>query len=395
MIEDRLSNHFINSGYQRMDSNAPGIYLFYRAEEKDIMLISVIRTLGGGELSLEQYQHILQQIKDNFRQSDPDEIKLLSLILTANAEEAKVFATITQEDSHWIVDMRNNRLIIYETQTNRFAGLQRSIEQILIEETEQEGFGSYQQGGQSLYDNTGAYAGNGSYAGSGDADAMRRYGQGQAVSLSTQMNRFKQMPATMALIGINVLIYLFTHFTIFLSAPDAVVEKGALSWYLIKENHEYYRIITSMFLHADWSHLFNNMLVLLFVGGNLERAIGKTKYLCLYFATGILAGVASISYNMWKEYALASAGNTTYSIGASGAIFGVVGAVLWIVVINKGRLKEISSTQMILFVILSLYGGVVNSQIDQAAHVGGFLGGVLLSILLYRKQRRISSEQGI
>ena len=395
MIEDRLSSSFINSGYQRMDSNAQGIYLFYRVEEKDIMLISVIRAMSGKELTLEQYQHVLSQIKSNFRQSYPEGIKLLSLILTANADEVKTFATNTSEDCHWIVDIRNNRLIIYETQTSAFSSIQRAIEQILTEESYQEGSNDYNQGANQGYYNTGDYSRNNSYTGYTGTVNTGHYDQRQAAPYSTQMNRFKQMPATMALIAINVLVYLLTHFTIFLSGPDAVVEKGALSWYLIKENHEYYRIITSMFLHADWSHLFNNMLVLLFVGGNLERAIGKIKYLFLYFGTGILAGIASISYNMWKEYALASAGNTTYSIGASGAIFGVVGAVLWIVVINKGRLKEISSTQMILFVILSLYGGVVNSQIDQAAHVGGFLAGVILSILLYRKQRRIPSGQGI
>lgn len=366
MIEDRLSSSFINSGYQRMDSNAQGIYLFYRVVDNEIMLISVIRALSGMELTQEQYQHVLNQIKSNFSQSDRGGIKLLSLILTLNADEVKPLATNISEDSHWIVDMRNARLIIYETQSNKFTDLQNVIEQILVDD-----------------DAYNSDAGN-SISGQYDPRKVAPY--------STQTNRFKQMPATMALIAVNILVFLITHFTIFLSNPDSVLEKGALSWYLINENQEYYRIFTSMFLHADWSHLFNNMLVLLFLGGNLERTLGRIKYLFLYFGTGVLAGLASISYNMWKEYALASPGNTTYSIGASGAIFGVVGAVLWIVVINKGRLKEISFTQMILFVILSLYSGLVNVQIDQAAHVGGFLGGVILSILLYRKRKNIASE---
>ncbi len=374
-----------------MDSNAQGIYLFYRVEETDMMLISVIRATSGKELTLDQYQHVLNQIKTSFGQSYPGRLKLLSLILTANADEVKPLATNSSTDSHWIVDMRNYRLIIYETQSNKFSSIQSLIEQVLTEESYQDSMRDRSQETNEGYYTTGEDS-NGSPYTNYPGDNTGRYYKQQTAPYSTQMSRFKQMPATMVLIAINVLVYLLTHFTIFLSGADSVVEKGALSWYLIKENQEYYRIITSMFLHADWSHLFNNMLVLLFVGGNLERAIGKIKYLFLYFGTGILAGIASISYNMWKEYALAATGNTTYSIGASGAIFGVVGAVLWIVVINKGRLKEISSTQMILFVILSLYGGVVNSQIDQAAHVGGFLGGVILSILLYRKQRRTASE---
>ncbi|HHV09689.1 MAG TPA: rhomboid family intramembrane serine protease [Clostridiales bacterium] len=355
MIEDRLNNIFLNNGYQRMDSNTQGIYLFYRADERDIMLVSVIRAMSGRELTLEQYGHVLDQIKDSFRKAYPQRQQLLSLILTAAADQVKPLATDTPQDSHWIVDVRTNRLIIYETQAGAFTQAQGLIEQALAE--------------AELHPE--------------DPEPYLT----EAKPHPSQSDRFKQMPVTMALIGINVLVYFFTHYTFFLSNPDAMLEKGALSWYLIKENHDYYRILTSMFLHADPSHLFNNMLVLLFVGGNLERAIGRVKYLFLYFGTGILAGIASISYNMWKEYALASLDSTTYSIGASGAIFGVVGAVLWIVVINKGRLKEISSTQMILFVILSLYGGIVNSHIDQAAHVGGFLSGVILALLLYRKQR--------
>ncbi len=356
MIEDRLNSIFLNNGYQRIDSNAQGIYLFYRADERDIMLVSVVRAMSGKELTLEQYGHVLNQIKDSFSKAYPQRQQLLSLILTADADQVKPLATDTPQDSHWIVDVRTNRLIIYETQAGAFTSVQRLIEQGLEEEAE-------------LY-----------------REHPEAYMTG-AKTYPAQSYRFKQTPVTMAIIGINILVYLFTHFTFFLSNPDTLLEKGALSWYLIKENHEYYRVLTSMFLHADWSHLFNNMLVLLFVGGNLERAIGKIKYLFVYFGTGIIAGIASISYNMWKEYALASLDSTTYSIGASGAIFGVVGAVLWIVVINKGRLKEISSTQMILFVILSLYGGIVNSHIDQAAHIGGFISGVILALLSYRRQR--------
>jgi len=200
------------------------------------------------------------------------------------------------------------------------------------------------------------------------------------------------MPVTMGIIALNILAYLFTHFTPFFGGAEQMLEKGALSWYYVKESHEYYRILTSMFMHADWSHLVNNMIVLLFIGGNLERAAGRLRLIFIYFGSGILAGITSISYNMWKEYANVSFDGTTISIGASGAIFGVVGAILYVVIVNKGRLQEISMQQMILFIILTLYSGVINSQIDQAAHVGGFLAGILLAAILYRRPRPVRSE---
>jgi rhomboid protease GluP len=128
------------------------------------------------------------------------------------------------------------------------------------------------------------------------------------------------------------------------------------------------------------------MLVLLFVGDNLERAAGKLKYLLIYFGTGIIAGITSISYNMWKDSGQIGEASS-YSIGASGAIFGVVGAVLFIVMINRGRLEGISTRQMVFFVILSLYGGIANTHIDQAAHIGGFIAGIILAALLYRRNK--------
>ena len=101
--------------------------------------------------------------------------------------------------------------------------------------------------------------------------------------------------------------------------------------------------------------------------------------------------ITSIGYNMWKEYASTAYWETTSSIGASGAIFGIVGAVLFLVIFHRGRIKEISTSQMIIFVILSLYNGIVNSHIDQAAHLGGFLGGFLFSLILLRRQERLKN----
>ena len=73
------------------------------------------------------------------------------------------------------------------------------------------------------------------------------------------------------------------------------------------------------------------------------------------------------------------------AIGASGAIFALVGAMLYIVIINKGRLEQISTRQMTIFVLLSLYSGVINPQTDSADHIGGVLAGMLLALILYRR----------
>lgn len=363
MLEDRLQESLTGIGYQRIDSNAQGIYAYYRATDSELRIISVMRILNGDELNFEQYVHILEQMKESFRKTYPYKIKVLSLIITGNPTAVKRMAAETGEESHWLIDVRTNRLIIYETQSSEFADLQRMLEQHLSEEQN-----------QSL---------------SKQAEEQDYYNQrdNQASPARGLNYRYQLTPVTMGIIALNILVYVITHFTPLFGGPEAMLRQGALSWYYVVELKEYYRILTSVFMHADWSHLVNNMIVLLFVGGNLEKVVGRWRYLFIYFAGGILAGLTSISYNMWKEYAeVVAFQETTISIGASGAIFAIVGAVLFIVLINKGRLKEISIRQMIWFVVLSLYSGIVNSQIDQAAHVGGFLAGVILAVIVYRRK---------
>ncbi len=356
-MEDRLNHYLQTKGYQRIDSNAQGIYLFYYATEKELTVISVIHTIGN-ELSKPQYEHILEQIKMNFRGSNPQEIKLLSLIFTANPDLVKPLAIDAARDSHWIVDVRSNRLIIYETETGDFNEIQTILEELLDKEQKEQSIK------EESFDYTGA-------------------NYGQRGERTRSIERYRSSPITMTIIAVNLLVYFMTNI-LWLGQRMQVLERGALSWYYIREYQQYYRLLTSMFMHLDWSHLVNNMIVLLFIGANLERVTGKMKYLFIYFGTGIVAGATSISYNMWKEYAEVVSSQTSRSVGASGAIFGIVGALLYIVIINKGRLREISFRQMILFVILSLYSGIINSGIDQAAHVGGFISGVLFAAILYR-----------
>jgi rhomboid protease GluP len=310
-----------------------------------------------------QYEHILQQIKANFSRSYPQNPHLLSLIFTREPNRAKLLCAETQEDSHWIIDTVCSRLMIYETQSRDFTLLQRLIEQLLAEEQEQSGT-------QTAYES--------GYKRPEQVQMMGR--KASASNLLTAVNT--------GIIVINFLAFLFTQYVPVFGGKEAMLEKGALSWYFVKEHGEYYRILTAMFLHSGWDHLVNNMIVLLFIGSNLERATGRVKYLFIYLGSGIIAGICSISYNMWKEYEQVSFDKTTISIGASGAIFCLVGAILFIVIINRGRLEEISTRQMILFIILSLYGGIVNSQIDQAAHIGGFVAGIILTAVVYRRPER-------
>lgn len=181
------------------------------------------------------------------------------------------------------------------------------------------------------------------------------------------------LSATFVLILINVLVFLKTDVADLTGGEDIWIDKGCLSWYHFFYHHQYYRIFTCMFLHGGIDHIFNNMLCLFFMGSFLEQHIGTLRFLILYFSSGIIAGFTSMVYNMLL-------GINTLSIGASGAIFGITGGLLALVLFHRNDM-EIDYRQMIFAAFLSLYSGLTDQGVDNAAHLGGFLGGLLLGLL--------------
>lgn len=342
-IEDGIIRELTRNKFQRLNIEIDNINIFYRYDAYGTDIIMILRVISGTEITAAEYKLIINNIKNRFIQNGFSDIHLLGLILTASPERAKQYCL--EQDDHFIVDLLNRRLIIYENQSPYFSEIMSLVENIIHDEGYDSGIN------------------------------YKRYGKGYKIH--PHKIQWVTLLNTIFIVA-NIIVYLLVYHTGLLGQSDYVLRKGALSWYMIKEEGEYYRIFSSMFLHSDFEHLINNMLVLFFVGDNLERAAGKIKYLIIYFGSGIIAAISSISYNMIK-------GQYVLSVGASGAIFGIVGAMGYILLVNKGRLEDISSRQIILFTVFSLYGGIANARIDNIAHIGGFLGGIILALLLYRR----------
>ena len=183
------------------------------------------------------------------------------------------------------------------------------------------------------------------------------------------------------LITVNILYFFWLEFHGSTENAAFMVEHGAMYVPLVVREGEYYRLLTAVFMHFGISHLVNNMVILFVLGDNLERALGKVKYLVFYLICGVGANVFSMVVSI-REYELA------VSAGASGAIFGVIGGLLYVVIRNRGRLEDLSTRQLALFVACSLYFGFTSTGIDNAAHVGGLVLGFLLAAIFYRNPGR-------
>ena len=194
------------------------------------------------------------------------------------------------------------------------------------------------------------------------------------------MRQRPEAVCTIILIAVNVAVFFIL--SLFGDTEDAVfmMQHGAMYSDFVIQDHEYYRLFTCLFLHFGIEHLLNNMVILGALGWNLELQTGKIRFLLIYFGSGLFGNVVSLIFHgAAQEY--------TVSAGASGAIFGLMGALLWVVIANHGRLGRLSGRGMLIMVALSLYFGLSSTGVDNYAHIGGLVCGFLLALILYRKRR--------
>ena len=194
---------------------------------------------------------------------------------------------------------------------------------------------------------------------------------------------FNLTPVNIAIVVINIVAFItviIVNGNLFASYDsETMIKMGALSYNTFISG-KWYEIVTSLFLHFGISHLFNNMLLLTYIGCELEIRIGAVRYLVIYLCSGIVGNVASLwYYSGIGETDIASA-------GASGAIFGVIGCLAVFLLVNPSDNKSLTTKRLLIMALLTIYYGLTSVGIDNAAHIGGFcfglFGGFLLSKIL-------------
>ena len=153
------------------------------------------------------------------------------------------------------------------------------------------------------------------------------------------------------------------------SDVKTVVFMGANSSYYTKAG-EYYRLLTCIFLHAGFAHIICNMYSLIVIGPQVESFYGKLKYLFIFLVSGICGSILSLVFSS----------SNIVSVGASGAIFGLLGAIIYFGYHYRVYLGNVLKSQIIPVIILNLVIGFMISGIDNFAHVGGLIGGLFAAM---------------
>ena len=198
--------------------------------------------------------------------------------------------------------------------------------------------------------------------------------------------RFKKVMVTYSLIIANFIIFVIT-----IIYPFVIYEIGFRPIYLTLEySPQLYTLFTSMFLHGGFAHILGNMMVFLFMGIAFEQRIGMKNFLVIYLVTGVCGALAHSFLNL---------GSVTVLIGASGAIFGILGAFAYsyprdevvmpiplgiIMIFRRIKVMYAAILFAVLETVIVLYG--TQDTTAHFAHIGGLLSGVILAAILVGKQ---------
>lgn len=177
---------------------------------------------------------------------------------------------------------------------------------------------------------------------------------------------------TSALIGINVLVWLLMELTGGSKDTWTLVAFGAVSRNLVFNLHDYYRLAAAIFLHIGVLHLANNCLALYIFGGRVEKYFGKLKLIIIYLLSGIVGNAVTIAFL------------PNLSAGASGAIFGLIGALLSVTYKTGRTVGDLSPYVVLLLSVSSIGMGFVIPGVNNYAHVAGFMTGVITERITHK-----------
>lgn len=182
------------------------------------------------------------------------------------------------------------------------------------------------------------------------------------------------------LIGINILLFIYTIFANY----DVIYRYGMYNPFV--KDGEFYRLFTCMFLHGGLLHIIFNMYALYVLGPQIESFFGKWKFLFIYLTSGLCGSILSLTFNI-----------NFISIGASGAIFGLLGSMLYFGYHYRTYLGNVIRSQIVPIIVFNLVLGFTLSGVDNLGHIGGLIGGVLSSMIVGvpDKKNKIDRINGI
>ncbi len=344
---DLIENKLSGAGFQKIGVNAPKMALWFHAVNGVCYVVNLVdyQDPAQSNVTTELLESVADSVKRFLQSKGYYDVRILTLISTYSEYVAEDLAG--NKVPYWVLDTYHTLFIQPAGQPDIFGGFEavmRSVIDALRVNTIQQ---------ESVTQNY----------------VPRQHRKKKQIRILTMNN---------LLILINILVFVWLEMNGSTENTLYMLLHGAFYWPLVRESGELYRFFTCMFIHFGFMHLAGNMITLFYLGDNLERAVGVAKYIIIYIVTGLASSIVSCLYYIMI-------GKDVVSGGASGAVFGVIGALVYIVTANKGKLEDLNSVSLTLFTIYLLYSGFTSTGVNNAAHIGGFFSGLLIAKFLYKK----------
>lgn len=187
---------------------------------------------------------------------------------------------------------------------------------------------------------------------------------------------FRQFLRLYPIISILIGIHIFLWLLIFLSLPfGTTLMQHMIGFNFLISEGEYWRLVTPIFVHSGFGHMLFNSFSLVLFGPALESMLGKFKFIVAYLLTGVAANLATF-YIEPLEFA---------HVGSSGAIFGLFGIYLYMVLFRKDLINQMNSQLIMTILIIGLVMTFINTNVNIIAHIFGFLAGAIVAPLILPK----------
>ena len=351
-MKEQLSSFLVLEGFTPVSTNIDDFLIFLKKETGHVTALFVMNVHPGEEFAEVHFKHLRDSALELLKSKNLPEIHYLFLTITPNVSQA-IFATASDRNA-WVLDSAKNELIISPGKAEDFYGMKGMLLYFLSDP--------------------------------GRADALLDDVRQNLNRVAEAKKKADEAKARESVPWVSIIIIAVNLLFIGLGLVfgESLYSALDLDPKAIFERHQWYRIFTYMYLHSGISHYLSNMVMLYLCGNSLEKGLGRGRYAICYHILGMLAGLGSLAFKVIS-------GSDVPSVGASGAIMGLLGIVIYFSIRNLRFSKKgvMSRIMMLIFcVFCSIYQGFMLTGVDNAAHIAGIAAGIFTGFIWEMMTRR-------
>ncbi|NDL66385.1 rhomboid family intramembrane serine protease [Anaerotalea alkaliphila] len=337
----RLEGYFQGRGYSTIETGLAGMRMYMVFMKSSLYVFNLTNLDRGEALDQDRFQRFEEMVRRQFKRVDTDHVVFLNLLLTEEPERLSVLESMEPDmerktiSIYWVVDTEAGALVIPKRQPRNLLGIEKDLKMLL---------------------DTGSVP-------------------------SFQLRRVdSSMGFTYGLMFLNLLVWFLMEMGGGSTDVGVLLRFGAMQPALVLGEGQVWRMFTAMFLHIGLGHLLFNSFSLYIFGSRLERYLKGREFLGVYLAAGLAGSCFSLLGALLFRPDVVSA-------GASGAIYGLMGSILVLSRAAGRSVEDLSSYSLWMIFLVGMLYSILNVHVDAAAHLGGFIGGILATLPLVRARR--------